>query len=355
MLRIAIVGLGHVAERIHLPAIQQVPGVLLTSGCEVDAVRRERVGRAFRIESLHPDLDTLLASEKPELVVIGTPPPLHREHCLAALRAGAHVFCEKPFVETTAHADEIIDAARKADRIVAVNNQYRFMAMYRETRVRLDRGEFGRPFLIQAWEQMNHPPAKEKNWRAHLIRSTFFEFGTHVLDLICYLFDALPTAIHAEMPHPRADIAADVVVVVTLRFPGERVASVVLNRITHAPERYLEMRLDCEKASIRMSLGGVARASLDWSKPLGRPIGRASFVRGGEARVESGGRSRVIAREKHDAFATATRDNLAQFVARIAAGNRDDGPVKHARALIALVNAGYESAETGRTIALAWP
>jgi len=355
MLRTVIVGLGNVAERIHLPALRQVPGIAVTGACETDATRRERVGRAFEIKALHSDLGSLLEAEKPELVIIGTPPPLHREQCLAALRAGAHVFCEKPFVETTAEADEIIDEARKADRLVAVNNQYRFMAMYRETRARLDRGEFGRPFLISAWEQMNHPPSKEKNWRAHLIRSTFFEFGTHVLDLICFLFDSLPIAIHAEMPHPRADIPADVVVVVTLRFPGERVASLVLNRITQAPERYLEMRLDCEKASIRMSLGGVARASLDWSKPLGRPISRVSFVRGGEARVESGGRSQVIAREKHYAFATATRDNLTQFVARIAAGDRDDAPVKHARALIRLVNAGYESAETGGTVSLTWP
>jgi predicted dehydrogenase len=355
MLRVAVLGLGNVAERIHLPAMREVPGITTVGACEIDAARRERVGRAFGISGLYPDAQTLIAAEHPDLVVIGTPPPCHHEQTLLALRQGAHVFCEKPFVETSAHAGEIVAEAGRAGRLVAVNNQYRYMAMYRETQARLARGEFGRAFLLQAWEQMNHPPSKETNWRAHLVRSTFFEFGTHVLDLICFLFDALPTSIHAEMPHPRADIAADVVVVATLRFPEERVASIVLNRITQAPERYLEMRLDCEKASIRLSLGGVARASLDWSKPLGRPIGRVSFVKGGEARIEAGGRSQVIAREKQWAFASATRDNLRQFVERIERGDRDNAQLHHACALIRLVNAGYESAETGRTVPLTWP
>jgi predicted dehydrogenase len=354
MLRAAVVGLGLVAERIHLPAMREVPELQIAGACDVDAARRDRIGRSFGIPSLYPDAESLIAAARPDLVVVGTPPPLHHRHTLLALRAGAHVFCEKPFVETVAQADEIVREATHAGRLVAVNNQYRHMAMYRETRALIDRRELGRPFLIQAWEQMHHPPSQETNWRAHLVRSTFFEFGTHVLDLICFLFDDLPIAIHAEMPHPRRDIAADVVVVVMLRFPGERVASIVLNRISHAPERYLEMRVDCEKASVRLSLGGVARATLDWSKALGRPTARVSFVKGGEARVEAGGRSRVIAREPQWAFATATRDNLRQFVARIQRRDGDQAPLHHARALIRIVNAAYESAEAGRLVALDW-
>ena len=354
MLRVAVVGLGLVAERIHLPALREVPELTTAGACEIDAARRARVGAAFGIANLYPDAETLLASERPDLVVIGTPPSLHHAHTLLALRAGAHVFCEKPFVETTAQADEIVNEATRRGRLVAVNNQYRYMAMYRETRTRIERGDLGQPFLIQAWEQMHHPPSQETNWRAHLVRSTFFEFGTHVLDLICFLFGDLPVSIHAEMPHPRPDIAADVVVVAMLRFPGEKVASIVLNRISHAPERYLEMRVDCDHASVRLSLGGVARASLDWSKPLGRPIARLSVVKGGEARVESGGRSTVLAREAQWAFATATRDNLRQFVARIDRGDADQAPLAHARALIRIVNAAYESADSGRIIALDW-
>lgn len=308
------------------------------------------MSRAFRVGTTFDEPGSMLAQERPDVVIIGTPPHLHREHCLLALQHGAHVCCEKPFVETPAEAQSVLDAAEAAGRLVVVNNQYRYMAMYREPARRLAAGEFGRPFLIQAWQQMYHPPARETNWRARLVRSTLFEFGTHALDLICLLFDAIPVSVTVEMPHPDADIPADVVVVMLLRFPGERVATVVLNRISHAPQRYFEMRVDAARASLRLSLGGVARASLDWSPALGRPIGRMSLVKGGEARLEQGGRSRVIARESRTAFASATAAHLDAFAARIAAGDLDQRALRHQLMLIRLVDAGYESARTGQTM-----
>ena len=308
------------------------------------------MARAFEIGTTYEDPQAMLASERPDVVIIGTPPHLHLEHCLVALEHGAHVFCEKPFVETPADAQRVLDAATRAGRLVLVNNQYRYMAMYREPARRLAAGEFGRPFLIQAWQQMYHPPAKETNWRAGLVRSTLFEFGTHALDLICLLFGTAPTSITVEMPHPDPAIPADVVVAMLLRFPGERVATVVLNRISHAPQRYFEMRVDAARASLRLSLGGVARASLDWSPALGRPIGRMSLVKGGEARLEVGGRSRVIAREPRTAFASATASHLDEFASRLRAGDFDQRALRHQLTLIRLVDAGYESARTGQTI-----
>jgi predicted dehydrogenase len=350
--RAALIGLGGVAERIHLPALRRLPSIELVGACEPDPARRERVGRQFGLVTLHADAATLLAAVKPDIAIVGTPPDTHRSVVLLALRHGAHVFCEKPFMATTAEADEVIDAADRAGRLVAINNQYRYMAFYRETGERIARGEFGDPYLVSCWEQMFHPPSYEKNWRAQLVRSTLFEFGTHALDLICYFFGRLPTSITAHMPRPRPEIAADVVVVATLTFPGERVASLVLNRISHAPERYFEMRVDCRDASIRISLGGVARLGLSWSKPIRRPLLRYSLVRGGEAIIERGGRAAVLARESRPAFASATAAKLAAFVGRMAETTLDNREARYARELIRIVEAGYESARLGQTVML---
>ncbi len=350
MLRAALVGLGGVAERIHLPALALVRDVELAGSCEPNAERREEMTRRFGLRDVFADAPTLLAKTRPDVVIIGSPPDSHRDLAILALEAGAHVFCEKPFVESVAEADEVIAAAARARRIVGVNNQYRYMRIYAETKRRIERREFGRPMLLQCWQQMFHPPSKERNWRARLIRSTLYEFGTHALDLVCFLFDALPRSITVQIPHPRPEFPSDVIVTATLAFPEERVATMVLNRISHAPERYLEMRLDCEEASVRLSLGGVARASLDWSKALGRPHLRVSLVKGGEARVERGGRSRVIAQERAKAFASATALNLQAFADAVRSGAWSDAAARHARELIRLVFAGYESARTGETV-----
>jgi predicted dehydrogenase len=141
-----------------------------------------------------------------------------------------------------------------------------------------------------------------------------------------------------------------VLVVSTLRFPEERVATLALNRVSQAPERYLEMRLDCERASLRLSLGGVARAGLEWSKRLGRPTARVSFVKGGEAREEAGGRSVAYVKEKQPAFASATATHLARFISRIQAGTRDYDAARHASEVLRLALAGYEAAASGETV-----
>ncbi len=352
MLRVAIFGLGDVAEQIHLPACAMLPDLSIVAACEPDPQRRQQVGGRYRIPALYAEPESLLEKERPDIAIIATPPLTHRELCLLALAHHVHVFCEKPFVYDVAEADEVIAAAERHRRMVRVNNQYRFMRLYNEAQQRIASGELGRPFVIQCWQQMFHPPSVERNWRAQLARYTLYEFGTHPLDLICFFFGALPLSISAHALSPRPELETDVVVQATLLFPERRLATLLFNRVSHALQRYLEMRVDCEKASLRLSFGGAARAAVEWSRALGRPTARLSLVRGGEARVEAGGRSRVITRERQEGRATATAVNLQGLIDRIKTGTFSNDEVHHARELIRIVSAGYESAQTGETIRL---
>jgi len=355
MFRIAIFGLGGVAEQIHLPAVASLSEIKLVAACDPAAARREEMGRRFGIPALYAAPEVLLSQERPDLVIVATPPDSHRDLCLLALAHGAHVLCEKPFVRSVSEADEVIAEAERRGLMVGVNNQYRFLKIYRLTKEQLASQVYGQPFLIQCWQQMFHPPTQEKNWRAQLTEYTLYEFGTHPLDLMCFFFNALPMSISAHTPHPRSDLEADVIVQATLRFPNERLATLLCNRISHAPERYLEMRIDCEKASLRLSFGGVARAAVDWSRVLGRPIGRFSLTKGGEARVEAGGRSRVIARERTEGRMTATALLLQKLLDTLENGTVSNDQARHARELMRIVRAGYESARTGETVWLQTP
>jgi predicted dehydrogenase len=351
MVRVGIIGLGGVAERIHLPACQRVVGVEIAGAAEPSKAAREAMASKFDLVRVYESAEALLAAEKPDAVLIGTPPDSHHALCRLALERGAHVFCEKPFMLTVEEADEVIALARAQRRLMVVNNQYRYMPIYRRTRERLAAGDFGRLYAVQCWQQMFHPPANEKvAWRRGLKQSALFEFGTHALDLICYLFDDLPEALTAQMPKVRPEYESDVLVQMSLRFPAGRLATVFLNRVSHAPERYLEMRLDCESASLRLSLGGVARASVEWSSRLGRPAARLSFVRGGEARSESAGRSRAYVKEAQPAFMSATAAHLERFVAEIRKDPLEYGAVEHAREVLRLALAGYESSDSGEVV-----
>jgi predicted dehydrogenase len=351
MVRVGIIGLGGVAERIHLPACRKVGGIELVGAAEPVQVAREALAAKFQLARVFESAEEMLAAENPDVVLIGTPPDSHHSLCRLALERGAHVFCEKPFMPSLEQADDVLALAKRQGRLLAVNNQYRFMSVYRRTRERLAAGDFGRLYAVQCWQQMFHPPANEKvAWRRSLRQSTLFEFGTHALDLICFLFDALPESLAAYAPRVRPEYDSDVLVQMSLRFPDERLATLLLNRVSHAPERYLEMRLDCEKASLRLSLGGVARASVEWSPRLRRPAGRCSFVRGGEARAESGGRSRAYVKEAEPAFMPATAAHLAHFLSEIHRDPLDYRPAEHAREVLRLALAGYESSASGEVV-----
>jgi len=346
---VALVGLGRVAERIHIPAIAATRGLRLVGGSETDSAQARRVQERFGVPVICEDTGELLRSTAPDLVIVGTPPDVHHAHVAAALDAGAHVLCEKPFVTTLEEADDLVARAERAGRLLAVNNQYRFMSIYRETMRRISSGELGPLYQAQVWQQMFHPPSRETNWRAGLVRSTLYEFGTHALDLLTFLFDALPVAVTARIPRVPHGVPSDVLVVMLLEFPGDRVATLNLHRVSRAPERYLEMRLDTQEASLRLSLGGVARLSLDYAKALGRPALRASLAKGGEVRLEREGRSRVLVRSPRPEFATATADHLAHLVERLGRGDVSSSAARHARQVLRVVFAGYRSAETGRT------
>jgi len=347
---VGLIGLGGVARRIHLPAIAKREDLRLVGAAEVDAENERLATARFKVPRVYRRVEELLETEKPEIVVVGTPPALHAANVRAALQAGADVLCEKPFVTTLEEADGLIELARSSRKLLAVNNQYRFMTIYRETERRIRGGEFGEPYQIQVWQQMYHPPSFEKNWRAGLVRSTLYEFGTHALDLVCYLFGSLPEAVSAIIPAVPQGVEADVLVVLILRFPGGKVATLNLHRLSHAPERYLEMRIDATEASVRLSLGGVAGLSLDWVKSLGRPQLKASFARGGEARVERRGRSRLLVRSPRPEFASATESHLAAFTRRLDEGRVGVEAAVHAREVLRVVFAAYRSAETGATV-----
>lgn len=350
--RAALVGLGLVAQQIHLPACALASGIELVAGCDPRLERRDWA-QSRGLPATYDDAVQMLDAVRPQLVIIATPPDSHAELCLAALARGMDVLCEKPFAASLDEADAIVAAARGTGRMVVVNNQYRHMTIYRQVREAIARGEFGRPYLIQAWQQMFHPPSHETNWRAGLVRSTLFEFGSHPLDLFAYFFDAQPMSITAHMPRVREDSAADLLVQASLRYPGERLATLLMNRVSAAPERYLEMRIDCEHASVRVSFGGVARVAVNWSRARRRPVFRASLVRGGEARVERDGTSKVLAREATEARPRATAALLSAMADDIRAGRRSLAGAEQARATLRAVLAGYESAAAGQTIALA--
>ncbi len=348
LVRTALVGLGGAAERILLPALALLPDVRVVAGCDVEAGARERAAGRWRIPRVYGAAAEMLEEEHPDIVVVATPPLNHCTPCLLALEHGCHVFCEKPFMPSLEDADRVIAAAQRAGRLVAVNNQYYQMPIYQTVRQLLDSGAPGRLYHIQAWQHVYLLPSTEGGWKAALQpRRVLYEFGTHALDLICQFFGGYPEAVATRIPRALPAVDADVFVTMRLDFPQERVATVVLNRISHAPKKYLEMRLDCENACVHSSLGGVAHLELGWNSALRRPGLKFGVATGGEAYWHRGGRVQTLSRQSYRAFHRAAAAHFSRFVAATRTGDEPPVSAVHAREVLKTVLAAYESASHG--------
>jgi predicted dehydrogenase len=89
--------------------------------------------------------ETLLATTKPDLVVISSPIQYHREHILLALSHEAHVLCEKPLCATVEQARDLLAAVRKSRRHVAVGYQWSFGQATQRLKSDILEGVLGRP------------------------------------------------------------------------------------------------------------------------------------------------------------------------------------------------------------------
>ncbi|MDX1547659.1 MAG: Gfo/Idh/MocA family oxidoreductase [Rhodothermales bacterium] len=351
MIRIAVVGLGAVTRNIHLPAYARLTDrVEVVGGCDVDPAARAALDG--RLPALFEEPEAMIEAVRPDLVVICTPPALHRAQCLLALGHGCHVFCEKPRAPSLPDAAAIIEAAERAGRQVVVNTQFPSMQTYQAAKARIGTEDFGRLLFMHAWQTFRRTAQTEAGWRGQLERRLCFEFGIHVFELARFFFDDTPSTILAHMPRPLADEPADVVNTIALGFADGRGAAIVLDRLSAGPHRYLELTLDGEAASIHTSIGGEVRFEVGLHTQERRPFVGWHFVRGGQAVLHRGSRSARIATEGLNPFAAATARHLAQFLDALEAGTTPRATAQDHLYTLALALAAYDSAETGRAVAV---
>lgn len=188
-LRAAVIGLGMMGSN-HARVLNELPDVELVAVADLDpdAVVRATSGRTARG---YVSVDDMLATERPDLVVVAVPTSVHLPTTLLALQAGAHVLVEKPIAAERAQAEEMIAAAEAAGRMLTVGHIERFNPAIRELSRRLDAGEIGRVFQVRA-SRLGPFPARVRDV------GVVVDLAPHDLDVMRYLLHSEPIRLHAE-------------------------------------------------------------------------------------------------------------------------------------------------------------
>src|ERR1700693_4009989 len=237
---VGLIGYGAIAQA-HAASITATPGLGLAAVCDVSDERRGLAAREWSVRT-HARMEDLLDDAAVGLVVVGTPPSIHADSVMAALRAGKHVVCEKPFAIRVEEVDRMIDAAAARDLVLTVFQSRRWDPAYLALREVVLSGRIGEAFYMESFIGGHAHPCYF--WHSHepISGGTIYDWGSHYFDWILQLF-ADPVRTVSAHAHKLVwhDVTNSDQVRVDLSFAGGAQASFLQSDIAAArkPKWYL--------------------------------------------------------------------------------------------------------------------
>ncbi len=155
-LRVAIVGAGYVANH-HLAALSRLDFIELVGICDYQTSAAQALADRYHIATVASTLSEL-ASTKPDMVYVLTPPASHATLAIEAMRMGAHVLVEKPMADSVADCEAMIEAARATGRKLGVNHSDLFDPMLMRALDAANNGDIGDVLSVDIVRHSDYPP-----------------------------------------------------------------------------------------------------------------------------------------------------------------------------------------------------
>jgi predicted dehydrogenase len=176
--------------RNHLRVLSALEGADLVAVCDLDGATVDAASRAHSIPG-YTSWDEMLEREKLDATVIAVPTRFHLKAGLAAFNHGLHVLIEKPIATNLEEGRKLLEAADRSGTVLAVGHIERFNPAVRELHRRVDAGELGRLFQLQARRQGPFPAR---------IRDVgvVIDLATHDLDVMHHLAASEVQRLYAE-------------------------------------------------------------------------------------------------------------------------------------------------------------
>jgi UDP-N-acetylglucosamine 3-dehydrogenase len=203
-IRCAVIGLGWFGEH-HVDALQQLPAVEVAAVCTRTESRLKEVAAKYQVPKTYTDYNDLLADKSIDMVTVVTHVKDHVAPTVAALKAGKHVFLEKPMAGSAEECDTIIAAVRKTDKAFMVGHICRFDTVYALAKEEIAAGNLGQIISMHAKRNL-------AKWitPSHLQKlSALFGDGVHDLDLMLWYTGAKPKSVYAQSMNTRPELPND--------------------------------------------------------------------------------------------------------------------------------------------------
>jgi len=197
-LRVGVVGTGF--GRYHMDGFSQVPGVEILAICDLNKAEAQQFAAKYGAKHVFTSAKRMFAMDELDAVSIAVPNALHAPMTLDALKSGKHVLIEKPMTITPGNAQKMADAAKKAGKLLMVEQALRFRPEAQLVKAYAQRGEFGNVYYGRStwyrrkgWPHLHMPPDGTLGRGVWFLQKRLAGFGAlgdigvHLLDLAWYL------------------------------------------------------------------------------------------------------------------------------------------------------------------------
>ncbi len=350
---IAIAGCGAIAG-IHARAIKELPEARLVGACargpgKAEAFCKEHGGRPYLT------VEAMLEAERPQLLSITTPSGAHLEPVLAAAARGVHVLCEKPLEISSARVDRMIAACAQAKVLLGAVFQQRLSPVNLALRSAALAQRYGeRPFISCAvpwWRDDAYYVKGGWHGTAALDGGgALMNQAIHGVDLVQWLAQASSGAEQAVLEvsawtatngHAQGTMEVEDTAVVNLRLAGGGLAQVLASTALY-PGSLRRLHIGGRDGSAEVMEDQLTQWSFRTEQAEDAEL-RARF---GPPTAHGGGASdpMAISHRNHARNIQAVLDALAGRAALALDG-------RAARHAVAIIEAAYASAASGRTVA----
>lgn len=222
---VSLIGAGNFATATLLPALKAQPGVVLRGVVSSGGLSAGDVAARHGFAYAALDTSEVLADPETDLVVVATRHDTHAQLVSQALRAGKHVFVEKPLAVTRAELDEVLDAYRGANSLAMVGFNRRFSPLVDQALATLAGVQAPRTVVVR----VNAGPIAKDHWIQQLESGGGRIVGEmcHFIDLASCLANASPRAVHAVSAGREASPALQDSLAAVIAYDNGSVATVV--------------------------------------------------------------------------------------------------------------------------------
>jgi len=204
-MRVGLIGCGTIAYWSHLRTLQQLNGVTLAAAADPDPIARALAASIVRGPVYDQSSDLLL--DDIDAVVISAPNESHAELTVAAVRAGKHVYVEKPLATTASEARSVVDVVSQSKVVATVGFNYRYHTAHQRAWALLRNGRIGNVRVVQSafCEPVSLQMMPEWKRRRASGGGALLDLASHHIDLLRWFLEDEVATVYARITSSRTE------------------------------------------------------------------------------------------------------------------------------------------------------